>query len=73
MISSIGSTAAGGMTSAVRALEASASRAANPARSLETVARDVVGERVATTTYSANAAVLHTADETVGSMLDLVG
>jgi hypothetical protein len=72
MISSIGSTAAGGMERSIRSLEFTAARAANPDRSLEHVERDVVTERVDVATYKANASMLSTADEMVGSLLDIV-
>ncbi len=45
---------------------------ANPDRSLNQYAQSHVNQTVAQTTYGANGAVIRTADEMVGSLLDIV-
>lgn len=52
-------------------LTATAERSANPERSLDNAAMDAVERSVSQTTYQANAAVVRTADELLGTVLDL--
>lgn len=64
-------TAVEGMERAARMLTATAERSANPERSLDNAAMDAVERSVSQTTYQANAAVVRTADELLGTVLDL--
>jgi flagellar hook protein FlgE len=72
MISSVMNTAFGGMEVASRQLHQAAVRTANPETSLKTIERDHVDMSVSKATYQANAAVVQTGDEMLGSLLDIV-
>jgi len=73
MVGPISSTAVIGMDRAVQTLDRAAQRGANPERALATAPRDAVDRSVAQHTYSANAAVLRTADEMLGTLIEIVG
>ncbi len=72
MISSIMNTAAVGMNQAAGQMQKAAQTVANPNRSLNQYARSHVNQTVAQATYGANGAVIRTADEMVGSLLDII-
>ncbi len=63
------SIAAAGMSNALNRFETSARRTASG--SLQTLEQDVVEQVQAKTAFSANIAVLRTADEMMGALLDL--
>jgi flagellar hook protein FlgE len=74
MIDSLGSvmsTAIGGMQAAERAVQEIAHRVANPERSLETIERDVVGLVMSSIAYTANVTVVRTADQMLGTLVDV--
>jgi len=71
-VSSISSVALWGMNSAMRRMDASAQRVADPVTPVESLAADVVEQRQDLYSFKANVLSLRTADEMMGSLLDVV-
>jgi flagellar hook-associated protein FlgK len=72
MIDSIMSTAVSGMETQARAVQQVAEQRANPQRALEGIERGHVDMTVAQHVYAANAQVVRTADEMLGTLLDVL-
>jgi len=72
MISGITSTAAYGMNQAASQMNQAAQKVANPHQSMDNYTQSRVHQSVAQATYGANGAVIRTADEMVGTLLDIV-
>lgn len=72
MVSSISTSASAGLYEASRSLTRVAQEAASPGRSLEGMEQRAVTRSLSLTTYRANASILRTADEMLGTLLDIV-
>ena len=70
-ISSISSVALWGMNGAMQRMDASARRVADPITPVESLPREIVRQRMDLYSFKANVLSLRTADEMMGSLLDV--
>ncbi len=72
MIGAVSTSAFQSIGAATRTLERVAQRISNPDNGFQSYARDYAQLSMAEATYAANATVIRTADELMGTVLDII-